>query len=110
MHTMSLGEAIAAGREAGATSADGARLRYRPQLQRLGSGAIIEVSWPDGEGAARFGLVEVAPDGWGGLAVSEANVPDDEPAAAGLRLPSVPREGWRHLQGCDCAACRESLP
>jgi hypothetical protein len=104
---MSLGEVVSAGRLAEVVSEEGATLRYRPELQRLGHGAIVEVSWPDGDGGASFGLVEVYPDGWGGLGVSEANVPNDDPGtAAKLRLPSVPTEGWRHTQGCDCPTCR----
>ncbi len=107
MPTMSLGEVVRGGRLAEVVSEEGFTLRYRPELQRLGHGTIIEVDWPGAEGAGRLGLLEVTPDGWGGLSAHEANVPDDEPqSGARLRLPDVPTEGWRHVPDCDCQLCR----
>jgi hypothetical protein len=103
---LSLGEVVRGGRLAEAASEDGAKLRYLPELQRLGHGAIIEVSWSDVDGEPSFGLVEVYPDGWGGLSVQEANPPDAElEAGARFRPTTVPTEGWRHAPGCGCPAC-----
>ena len=105
--TFRLSEVVRAGRLAEATSEGGARLRSRPDLQRLGHGALIEVRWQDGEGEPSFDLVEVAPDSWGGLEVKEANILHTEfVVCAAFRVPDVPTEGWRHTAGCDCPDCR----
>ena len=58
LRAFSLGEVVGAGLAAEAASEDGATLRYRQELQRLGHGAIIEVSWADGPS---FGLVRGRP-------------------------------------------------
>jgi hypothetical protein len=108
MRTFSLSEVVRAGRVAQNVSDDGAVLRYSPDQQVLGRGAIIEVRWPDDTRGGPFGLVEVMPDEWGELVAQPANVPNDSVSIdETFRLPLVPVVGWSHEQGCDCGACAD---
>lgn len=107
MRTFSLGEIIRAGCLGEAESADGAKLRYRPDQQRIGRAPILEVTWPADAQGARFGLVEVAPDGFGELFVQPALLADGALLdQAPLRLPVVPVDGWHHETGCNCRYCQ----
>ena len=59
MGECTLDEIITAGCSGENCGCDGVRLRYRPQLQRAGVGALVEVQWPAAWPDSEWRLVEV---------------------------------------------------
>jgi hypothetical protein len=91
--SFTLAELVHSGQAGHIRTAEGATLRYCPQRQRIGAAPLIEVCWPEAPGGPCYGLIEVAPDGFGGLLARPAETADDE-TTGGFRLPLVPLAGW----------------
>ncbi len=97
MRECTLDEIIAARCGGENSGLDGVRLRYRPELQRAGVGALVEVQWPAAWPDAAWRLVEAfkSGDDWGCLPARSAE--NGFPKGAAFRLPEIPGCGWTQL-------------
>lgn len=93
MDERTLETVIATHRHATNVGRDGAELRYRPEVQRLEVGPLVEARWPTVWGDDDWRLLEVFRSGadWGCL---PARVVGNGFNGRSFRLPSIPDGSW----------------